>query len=77
MPTLLRVDGYRFFFYSNEGTEPPHVHVSRGDANAKFWLSPVELASSSRLRPTQQRRLRELVREYEHEFIEAWELYFG
>jgi hypothetical protein len=27
VPTVLRVGPYRFFFYSNEGTEPPHVHV--------------------------------------------------
>ena len=27
MPTILRRDGYRFFFYSKEGKEPPHIHV--------------------------------------------------
>lgn len=31
MPTVLRVDGYRFFFYSNEGNEPPHIHVESGE----------------------------------------------
>ena len=46
MPTVLRVEGYRFFFFSNEGQEPPHVHVERGDAYAKLWLGPVSLASS-------------------------------
>ena len=45
VPTLLLVDGYRFFFFSNEGTEPPHVHVERGDGYAKFWLEPVELST--------------------------------
>ena len=36
MPTILRLEGYRFFFYSNEGSprEPPHVHVERGDGDA-------------------------------------------
>jgi hypothetical protein len=36
MPTLLRVEGFRFFFFSNEGQEPPHVHVSKGDGLAKL-----------------------------------------
>ncbi|WP_291603203.1 DUF4160 domain-containing protein [Bradyrhizobium sp.] len=27
MPTVLRWRSYRAFFYSNEGNEPPHVHV--------------------------------------------------
>ena len=42
MPTLWVEDGFRFFFYSNEGNprEPVHVHVEKGDAEAKFWLKP-------------------------------------
>ena len=43
MPTVLRWGPYRAFFYSNEGSEPPHVHVSNGDAEAKFWLREVAL----------------------------------
>ena len=46
MPTVLRVAGFRFFFYSLEGSEPPHIHVEHGDNVAKFWLSPVDLAES-------------------------------
>jgi hypothetical protein len=36
MPTVLRVSGYRFFFYSLEGSEPSHIHVEHGDNVAKF-----------------------------------------
>ncbi|MGZ5876149.1 MAG: DUF4160 domain-containing protein [Bradyrhizobium sp.] len=39
MPTVLRWGPYRAFFYSNEGGEPPHIHVRSGDAEAKFWLT--------------------------------------
>ena len=39
-PTLYRERGFRFFFYSNEGIEPPHVHVVKGGAEAKIWLEP-------------------------------------
>lgn len=41
MPTVLKIGGYRFFFYSNEGNEPPHIHVEKSDSLAKFWLDPV------------------------------------
>jgi hypothetical protein len=34
MPTVLVVDGFRFFFFSNEGFEPPHIHVEKGDSHA-------------------------------------------
>ncbi len=44
MPTVLRVGRYRFYFFSNENNEPPHIHVKAGDDEAKFWLDPVGLA---------------------------------
>lgn len=42
MPTVFREDGYRFFFYSNEGSprEPIHIHVDKDQNEAKFWLKP-------------------------------------
>ena len=46
MPTILRIRGHRFFFYSNEGAEPPHIHVETGDSAAKFWIDPVALSDS-------------------------------
>ncbi|MBI4007657.1 MAG: DUF4160 domain-containing protein, partial [Planctomycetes bacterium] len=46
MPTILRIKGYRFFFFSLEGREPPHIHVEHAGKYAKFWLEPVELARS-------------------------------
>jgi len=35
MPTLLRWKGYRFFFYSADGWEPPNVHVAKDGKEAK------------------------------------------
>ncbi len=46
MPTVLLLRGFRFFFFSGEGSEPSHIHVEHGDQVAKFWLNPVQLASS-------------------------------
>jgi hypothetical protein len=46
MPTVLRVDGFRFFFYSSDRSEPVHVHVEKGKAVAKVWVEPVPLERS-------------------------------
>jgi hypothetical protein len=77
LPTVLRVDGYRFFFYSLEGSEPPHIHVERGDDVAKYWLEPVDLARSHGFRSHELTRLRELVIQYQARFLEAWHGHFG
>jgi len=36
MPTIFRVKGYRFFFYSNEGFESYHVHIIGYGGEAKI-----------------------------------------
>jgi hypothetical protein len=77
MPTLLQVEGFRFFFFSNERQEPPHVHVEKGDGEAKFWLTPVSLAYSYGLTPAEQRRARELTFQHQAAFVERWNEHFG
>jgi len=77
MPTVLRIGSVRFFFYSNEGSEPPHIHIEQEGAMAKFWLEPVSLAGSSRFRGHELRRLERQVNEHRQEFLEAWHDYFG
>lgn len=76
MPTLLRMNGYRFFFFSNENNEPPHVHVEFGDRLAKYWLEPVELASSKRVRSHELGAVRQMVIEHQAEFLKAWHEHF-
>ena len=44
MPVALRIGPYRFYFWSRENHEPPHIHVGRDRVEAKFWLEPVALA---------------------------------
>lgn len=78
MPTILREDGYRFFFYSDEGNprEPPHVHVSSGEKVAKFWLDPVDLSISKRLTASEISALRKIVVRHQNLFLEVWHAYF-
>lgn len=76
MPTILRTAGFRFFFYSLEGSEPPHVHVEHGDNVAKFWLDPVNIAEAHGFPPHELNRLRLLVIEHRATFLEAWNAHF-
>jgi hypothetical protein len=77
MPTILRIKGYRFFFFSLEGNEPPHIHIEQGDKVAKFWLNPVNLASSSGFRSHELTEIRTLVTENSEKFMEKWDEYFS
>lgn len=36
MPVVFRSGPYRFYFYSHEPNEPPHIHVDRDNLSAKF-----------------------------------------
>jgi hypothetical protein len=76
-PTVRRIGPYRFFFFSNEGSEPPHIHVQRDRKLAKFWLEPVRLAASTRLKAQELTRLEKLVVENEQALLEAWHAFFG
>jgi hypothetical protein len=76
-PTVLRVERYRFFFFSNEGHEPPHVHVQDAEKLAKFWLVPVQLAASTGFSPPELTRIRVLVMEHHPRLLEAWYGFHG
>ena len=73
MPTVLRILGFRFFFYSLENGEPPHVHVAHGKKVANYWLNPVELASSDGFRAHELNRVRALVVEHRAKFQRRWD----
>jgi len=36
MPTVLRIGSFKFYFYSHEPSEPPHIHIDRDRYSAKF-----------------------------------------
>ena len=78
MPTILRIGPYRFHFYSDEGNEPPHIHVRSGDCECKFWLEPVALAQNKGIAPHDLRVIermvfdkQKLLMEKYHEFFES------
>ena len=76
MPTILRDGPYRYLF-SGDGREPPHVHVARDDAVAKFWLHPVRLATGGGFTQREPGRIRALIESRGVMFAEAWDDYFS
>ena len=54
-----------------------HVHVEYGGAKAKFWMKPIRLASSYRMRAKQIRKARLIVEENADIIRERWDEYFS
>ena len=76
MPTIFTKNGFRFFFYSAENKEPMHIHVEYVEGKAKFWLNPISLASSYKMRAPDLKIARALI-EQNHNFCkEKWNEYF-
>lgn len=72
MPTVLKTGPHRFYFFSKEGHEPPHIHVETAENAAKFWLSPVSLAWAVGYNAREIRRIREIVEHRVDFFLEKW-----
>ena len=77
MPTVLRSGPYRFYFYSHEPNEPPHVHVDRDDFSAKFWIDPVQLAANFGFRAGELRTIQSILIQNGTLLLEAWNEFFG
>ena len=76
MPTILKIKGYRFFFFSRE--EPrQHIHIQCQHGEAKFWLDPqIELAKNYKLSRKELNEVEKIIEEYYEDFIKAWEEHF-
>ncbi|WP_413988692.1 DUF4160 domain-containing protein [Labrys okinawensis] len=80
MPVVLRLSGFTFFFYSNEGNprEPAHIHVRRGRDEAKFWLTPtVSMSYNDGLDARTLNRVQRMVEEHRDHLERAWNEYFA
>ena len=73
MPIVLRVRGYKFWFYEADLVEPPHVHVGKDGNEAKFWLKPVDVARGFRFRQVDLCEIERIILENQRYLISAWE----
>ena len=65
------------FFYSKEGSEPPHIYVEQGDDVTKFWLEPIELESSYGFSAKEINKVYKLVDEHQLILLQASHDYFN
>jgi len=74
MPVVLRVNGYKFFFYQADvANEPPHIHVSKEGNEAKFWLDPVKVVHEGRFRKSDLRDIERIIDDNLEFLLSTWE----
>jgi hypothetical protein len=79
MPVVFRYRGFKFFFYSNEGTprEPIHIHIERDDIEAKIWLIPeVRVAYNDGYDAKTVRELLTVVQANKSRIVRSWNEHF-
>ncbi|WP_165073878.1 DUF4160 domain-containing protein [Paludisphaera rhizosphaerae] len=77
MPTIHREGPYRFFFYSGDRGEPPHVHVERDDCAAKYWLDPVRLERSGGFSAKELNHILAIIERSRQTMLDSWNEFFG
>jgi hypothetical protein len=74
MPTVLFINGWRFFFYANERDEPIHIHCRKAEKECKYWLDPenfdVKEAYTFNMNNKDKRQVKKMIFEY-FEYIES------
>ena len=72
MPTILREQGFRFHFFSQEHL-PIHIHVKKGGARARIVLEPIiEVDKNYGLTPSQMRTVIQLIEQHYEYLIQQW-----
>jgi hypothetical protein len=76
MPTILRWRGRRFYFYSSDGDEPPHVHVDHGGRTMKVWLDTLKVAYNDGYPLREVTTILDIVDQNRERLLEAWREHF-
>jgi len=76
MPTILLVNGFRFFFYSNDHLHK-HIHVEKDNCIAKYNVSPIELVYSKGFKATELKKIRSIIIGNVDLIESKWDEYFN
>lgn len=72
MPTVLYVNGYRFFFWMNEH-EPIHIHVEKGKCHARVVLVPdIVLSYNHGFKRNEMRTIMDIIICNYEKIIQSW-----
>jgi hypothetical protein len=72
MPVILRVKGYKFWFYEADLVEPSHIHVGKGGKEAKYWLEPIAVARAGRFKPAEINEIERIIKDNYDFLLTAW-----
>ncbi len=75
MPTLFIFLGFRFFFWSNEH-DPIHVHIAKGDSEAKYNVVTLELVANHGFKKNELKMIESIIEENKDIIIDRWNEYF-
>jgi hypothetical protein len=75
VPTLLNLEGFKFFFYANEH-EPKHIHVVKAGDFAKIELGTLRVVNNA-FKPQDIKRALEIAGQHQSEFSRKWDEYFN
>ena len=76
-PRVLLIQGYDFFFYSKEENRK-HIHVEKGENEAKVWLEPtIEIAYNYGFSPREIKFILQIIERHEREIHKRWNKHFG
>ena len=75
MPTLFRIDGYRFFFFSDEHT-PEHIHIEKGDSYARVEIKNLKVTDSYSMNTKELKKLLKIIKENSEKLQGDWDDYF-
>ena len=77
MPTILLIDGWRFFFYANERNEPIHIHCRKAEKECKYWLDvdnfDVLEAYTYNMNNKDKRTVKKMIFEYFEVIEKSWD----
>ena len=76
MPTVLRIDGYRFFFFSDEHL-PLHIHVEKAECYLRVELENLKLTDNYRFSSKEVQKIVAIIEENRIDLIGAWNEYFN
>ncbi|MBI3874323.1 MAG: DUF4160 domain-containing protein [Arcobacter sp.] len=76
MPTVLRIDGFRFFFFSDEHL-PLHIHIEKNDGYMRVELETLRITDNYKFSQKDIKKILLIINSNQEKLIGAWNEYFN
>ena len=75
MPPILRDNGYRFFFFSDEHL-PKHIHIEKGDSYIRIELENFQITHRYKVPQKEIKKIIKIVKQKQQILLGAWDEHF-